>query len=102
MTSARRHCCAQASQVLRLSNLAKVAVAAEAVLEAARARDAVLDQCFAPVVPFLDERLAHGQPVTPDRGASIGAYANLREPGDLACQFLRLFARTAFGREVLA
>src|SRR5437870_3123650 len=47
--------------------------------EPARARHAVGDQRFAPVVPFLNQALAHGKPVTPDGGAAIRAHAHLRE-----------------------
>ena len=62
----------------RSTDLFEVAVAAEAVLEAGRAGDAVLDQRAAAVVPFLNQRLAHGQAVAPDRRAPIRAHATTR------------------------
>src|SRR5262245_37947387 len=74
----------------------------EAVLEPARARYAVLDQRLAPVVPLLDQRFAHAEPVTLDRGASIRAHAHLREAGDLSCQFICLLAGAALRGEVFA
>src|SRR5262249_24751948 len=83
-------------------NFREVAVPAEARLKAARTRDAVRDQRFAPVVPLLDQRLAHAEPVTADSGAPIGAHANLREAGDVAGQLLRFLTRAALLREVFA
>src|SRR5215468_8172886 len=77
-------------QSTRSPNFVEVAVTTEAVLEAARTCDAVRDERFAPVVPFLNQRLAHAEPVALDGGASIGAHANLREACDLPCQLLRL------------
>src|SRR5215510_16216399 len=74
----------------------------EAVREAARARYAVLDQRLAPVVPLLDQRLAHAEPVTLDRGASIGAHAHLREARDLPRELICLLAGATLGGKVLA
>src|SRR5262249_28182576 len=74
----------------RSPNFVEVAVTTEAVLEAARARHTVRDERFAPVVPFLDQRLAHAEPVTLDGGASIGAPANLPEARDLPRPLLPL------------
>src|ERR1700744_167200 len=45
------------------ANFIEIAVTAEAVLEARGAVDAVADQCFASVVPFLNQRIAHRQAV---------------------------------------
>ena len=42
------------------SNLVEISMPTEAILEAARARYAVRDQCFTPIVPFLNQRFAHG------------------------------------------
>ena len=64
----------------------------EAVPEPARSRHTILDKCFAPIVPFLNERFAHIKPVTLNGGASIGTHTDLREARDLACQLLRLLA----------
>src|SRR5262245_1709441 len=50
----------------RSSNLGEVAVPAEASLEAARTGDTVRDQRFTPIIPFLNQRLAHAEPVTAD------------------------------------
>ena len=66
---------------------------AEAGLEAARARDAVLNQRFAPVVPFLNQSFAHAEPVTADGGAAIGTHADLGEACDVMSQLLRFRAR---------
>src|SRR5260370_25338552 len=57
-----------------------------------RPRHTILDKCFAPIVPFLNERFAHIKPVTLNGGASIGTHTDLREARDLACQLLRLLA----------
>ena len=73
----------------------EVAVAPEAVLEAGRAVDAIEDQRLASVVPFLDQRLAYGQAVALDGGATIGAYANLREPRDVLRQLFGFAAGAA-------
>src|SRR5215204_1826412 len=78
-------------------NFIEVAVPAEPVLEPARARYTVLDQRFAPVVPFLNQRLAYAKPVTLDGGAPIGPHANLREPRDLSCQLLRFLTGAPLG-----
>src|SRR6266536_5138696 len=84
----------------RSPNFREVAVAAEAGLEAARARDAVLNQRFAPVVPFLNQGFAHAEPVAADGGAAIGTHADLGEACDLMSQLLRFLARAALGREI--
>ena len=86
----------------RLPDLLEVAVPAETVLEARRSGYAVFDQRLAAVVPFLNQRLAHGEPVALDGGPAIGAYANLREARDLLREFLRLLPRAAFRGDVLA
>src|SRR5262245_30108377 len=86
----------------RSPDFVEVAVATEAVLEAARARHTVRDQRFAPVVPFLNQRLAHAEPMALDRGASIGAHANLWEACDLPRQLLRLRAGASLGSDVFA
>src|SRR5262249_2786641 len=86
----------------RSPNFVEVAVATEAVLEAARARPTAPGQRFAPVVPFLDQHLAPAEPMALDRGASIGAHANLREARDLPRQLLRLCPGAALGSDVFA
>src|SRR6266542_979073 len=73
----------------RSPNFREVAVAAEAGLEAARARDAVRNQ-----------RFAHAEPVAADGGAAIGTHADLGEACDLMSQLLRFLARAALGREI--
>src|SRR2546426_12216444 len=83
-------------------NFAEVAVPTKPGFEAARTGHAVRDQRFAPVVPFLNQRLAHAKPVTPDGGAPIGTHANLREAGDLAGELLRLRTGAALGGDVFA
>src|SRR5882757_7664572 len=80
----------------RSSNLVEIAVPTEPTLEAAGARHTVLDQCFAPVVPFLNQRLAYAKPVTLDGGASIGTHTDLREARDLPGHLLRLLAGAPF------
>src|SRR5262245_6191220 len=86
----------------RSSNLGEVAVAAEAGLEAARTGDTVLHERFAPVVPFLNQALAHAEPVTADGGASIGTHADLREARDVMRQLLCFGTRAALRREIFA
>src|SRR5262249_42327084 len=86
----------------RSPNFVEVAVATEAVLEAARARHTIRDQRFAPVVPFLDQRLAHAEPVTPDGGAPIGAHANLRKARHPARDPPPLPPRASLGSDVFA
>src|SRR3989454_8889155 len=83
-------------------NFAEVAVPTKPGFEAARTGHAVRDQRFAPVVPFLNQRLAHAKPVTPDGGAPIGAHADLREAGDLARELLRLRTGAALGGDIFA
>src|SRR5262249_52646203 len=89
-------------QSTRSPNFVEVAVTTKAVLEAARTCDAVRDERFAPVVPFLNQRLAHAEPVALDGGASIGTHANLREACDLPCQLLRLRPRAPLGGDIFA
>src|SRR5262245_49773382 len=86
----------------RSADLGEIAVAAEPVLEARRAGDAVFDQRFAAVVPLVDQRLAHREPVAPDGRATVGAHADLREACNLARELLGLGARPALRRDVLA
>jgi hypothetical protein len=66
------------AEVVRSSNLLEIAVPSEPIPETSCARHTVRDQCLAPVVPFLNQRLAHAKTVTFDGGASIGAYADER------------------------
>src|SRR5262245_58893706 len=87
---------------LQSPNFVEVAVTTEAVLEAARTCNAVRDERFAPVVPFLNHRLAHAEPVAHDGGASIGAHANLREARDPPCQLLRLRPGAPLGGDIFA
>src|SRR5262249_48903576 len=86
----------------RSPNFVEVAVTTEAVLEAARTCDAVRDERFAPVVPFLNQRLAHAEPVALDGGASIGTHANLREACDLPCELLRLRPGASLRADIFA
>src|SRR6185369_11313351 len=85
-----------------LSNLRKVAVSTETVLEARGSGNAVFDQGFASVVPLLDQRIANRKPMTLDRRATVGAHADLRESRNLLRQFFRLCACTSFGSHVFA
>ena len=87
---------------LQSANFREVAVATEAVLETGRAADAVDDQRFAPVVPFLNQRIAHGEAVTLDGGAAIGAHAHLREPRNLLRQLFGFAAGAAFWGDIFA
>src|SRR6266487_5263279 len=84
----------------RSANFREVSVPAEAGLEAARARDAVRNQRFAPVVPFLNQGIAYAEPVAADGGAAIGTHADLGEARDVMSQLLRFLARAALGREI--
>jgi hypothetical protein len=74
----------------------------KAAPEAARSRHTIFDKRFAPVVPFLNQRLAYPKPVTFDGGASIGSHAYLREARALLCQLLGLLASSPFGSGALA
>src|SRR5207247_5618819 len=87
-------------QSTRSSNFIEVAVTTEAVLEAARTCYAVRDERFTPVVPFLNQRLAHAEPVALDGGAAIGTHADLGEACDVMSQLLRFLARAALGHEI--
>src|SRR5947207_14181566 len=84
----------------RSANFREVSVPAEAVLEATRAGDPVRGQRFTPVVPFLNQRLAHAEPVAADGGAAIGTHADLGKARDVMSQLLRFLARAALGREI--
>ena len=42
-----------------LSNLGEVTVSTQTALETRGSRNAILDQGFASIIPFLDQRLAH-------------------------------------------
>src|SRR5262245_48071453 len=75
---------------------------AEAVPKTARARHAVVNQRLAPVVPFLNECIAHAKPMTSDGGAPVGPHTDLRKACDFARQFLGFGARAALGRDILA
>src|SRR5262245_25735792 len=86
----------------RLANAGKVAVASKATFEAARARHPVRLQGLAPVIPLLDQRCAHAEPVASQCRAPIGAHAHLWEAGDLLRQLLRLGPRSALGGQILA
>src|SRR5260370_22102609 len=83
-------------------NFVEVAVPTQPGFEGARSGNAVRDQRFAPVIPFLNQRLAHAKPMAPDGGAPIGAHANLREAGDFARELLRLRTGAALGGDVFA
>src|SRR5512143_3505677 len=74
----------------------------EPTLEATGADHTLLDQGFAPVVPFLDECLSYTQPVTLEGGASIGTHTDLREARDLPCHLLRLLAGASLKSDVFA
>src|ERR1700704_3724434 len=80
----------------RSSNLVEIAVPTKPTLEAAPARHTLPAQCFAPVVPFLNQRLAYAKPVTLDGGASIDTHTDLREPRDLPGHLLRLLTGAPF------
>ena len=84
------------------ANAGKIAVASKAALEAARTCHPVRLQGFTPIVPLLDQRFAHTEPMAFNRRAPIGAHADLREAGDLVRQLLRLGARSALGGEIFA
>src|SRR5215470_17786951 len=77
-------------------------MAAKTTGEAPRARHAVFDQRLAPVVPFLDQTIAHGKTVALDGGAPVGTDADLRKARDLLGEFFRLRASTTLGGEVFA
>jgi len=86
----------------RSADRIEVAVPTETVLKAARTRHTILDQRFAPVVPFLDQRLTYAKPMTLDCGASVGAHTHLREASDLLREFLSFFTGTPFRADVFA
>src|SRR5437660_2440698 len=86
----------------RSADRIEVTVPTEAILVAARTRYTILDQRFAPVVPFLDQRLAYAKSATLDSGASIGTNTNLREPRNLARHLFRLLAGTTVRSDVFA
>src|SRR5512132_1107841 len=88
--------------ILALIDFAEIAVAAEAVLEAGGAGDAIFRQCFTPVVPFLNQRIAHGKAMAADRGTTIGTDTDLRKTRDLAGEPLGLFANGAVRHDVFA
>src|SRR5215470_14951416 len=73
-----------------LADLREVALSAQAILEAGRALDTILDQRFASIVPFLDQSLAHAEAMALERGASIGTDADLRKARDLLRHLFRL------------
>src|SRR5580658_6672737 len=86
----------------RLPDLLEVAVPAKTVLETGRSGHAVFDQRLAAVVPFLNQRLAHGKAVALDGGTAIGADANLREARGLLRKLLGLLPRAAFRGDIFA
>src|SRR5262249_23918415 len=86
----------------RLPDLREVAVPAKTTGEAARARDAVFDQRLAPVVPLLNQPIAHRKPLALDGGAAVGTDTDLRKARDLLGEFFRLRASTTLGGEVFA
>ncbi len=73
-----------------LIDFLEIAVAAEAVLEAGGAGDAIFRQCFTPVVPFLNQRIANGEAMAADGGTTIGTDADLRKARDLGVLLLFL------------
>src|ERR1700691_3547591 len=73
---------------------------AETVLEAGRSGDAIFDQRLAPIVPFLDQRLAHAEAVTLDGGAAVGTSADLRKARDLLSNLLGFLSGAAFRRDI--
>ena len=86
----------------RAIELRKIAVAAQTVLESLGTGDAVVNQRFAAVVPLLDEGVANGQALAPDRRAPVRADAHRREGGDVVRQFLRLRADLAIRHDIFA
>src|SRR5580658_9481498 len=87
----RRHGCCRVTRrsfVNWLANFLEIAVASQTVLEVGRSGDAIFDQRLAPIVPFLDQRLAHAKAVTPDGRAAVGASADLWKARDLLSKFL--------------
>src|SRR5258706_12524088 len=60
----------------RSANLVEIPLPPEPVLEPGRAGDAVRNQPLAPVVPFLDQGLAHAEPVAPNGGVRIRSHAH--------------------------
>src|SRR5512134_1402719 len=85
-----------------LIDFAEIAVPAEAVLEAGGAGDAIFRQGFAPIVPFLNQRSANGEPMAADGGTTIGTDADLRKARDLAGEPLGFFADGAVRHDVFA
>src|SRR5258707_12862829 len=59
-------------------------------------------QGLAPVVPFLNQRLADTQPMALDGRPAVGTNANLRKACDLLCHSLCLRACASLRREVFA
>src|SRR5262245_15937049 len=83
-------------------NRCKIAVPAEAVLEACRACNAVLQQRFASVVPLLNKPLAHREPMALDGGAPVCAHTDLRETRDFVRELLGFFSGAPFRGEIFA
>ena len=90
------------SGVRTLSDFPEIAVPAEAVLEAGGAGDAIFRQCFTPVVPFLNQRIANREAIAADRGTAIGSDADLRKARDLAGKLFGLLADGAVRHDVFA
>ena len=86
----------------RLIDFPEIAVPAEAVLEAGGAGDAIFRQGFAPIVPFLNQRIANGEPMAADGGTTIGTDADLRKARDLAGEPLGFFADGAVRHDIFA
>src|SRR5882762_2858250 len=84
----------------RLPDLRKIAVPAEPATEAGCPRHAVRDQCLAPIVPLLNQRLADGEAMALDGGPPVGTDANLRKARDLLCECLCLRARSSLRGQV--
>src|ERR1700730_10424625 len=84
------------------SDLLEIAVPAEAVLEAGCSGHSVLNQGFAPIVPFRNQPGAHRKAMTRDGRAPVSAHTHLRKARDLACQLFRLRTRPALGGEIFA
>src|SRR4029078_9456299 len=83
-------------------DLREVAVAAEAILESRGTRGAIFDQCFAAVVPLLDQRVAHREPAALDCRAPVRADAYGRKGCNLVGKLFGLGAHFAIRHEVFA
>src|SRR5258708_40286550 len=84
------------------ANLPEVPMPTQPILESHRSRHPILHQRLAAVVPLLHQCIAHAEPVALDRRAPVRTHARLRKARDLLRNLLRLRARAALRREVLA